>query len=325
MGRHGLDASRPAPDDRPPLQDRALSEDRAPPWRRPRAEDPGRSPIRRRSANREPAGIRGRPSGGPGPRHRAGLGAGRHRLRRVRRIVTVVLRLGGAPPPTVHRLADSARRPPRPVRLRTRRAAGRDHRRVGHREQRTGRLPPSPRAAVDPQRLRHPALLSCVEPDGGSCGGWTVAGAGNVDWEDIAAGPGPQPGEHYLYVGDIGDNTKSRDDVVVYRVVEPTVPIPSDPGADGVTAPATALRLRYDDGPHDAESLMVHPTTGDIYVITKSFGDTRVYKAPPGGRRADPGRQPRPGAVRPGHGGRHLPRRTAGGGVHAGRRLRADR
>ena len=76
----------------------------------------------------------------------------------------------------------------------------------------------------------NPPVVFCVEPDGGSCGGWTVDGAGNVDWEDIAAGPGPQPGEHYLYVGDIGDNTRSRDDVVVYRVVEPTVPTGPGPG-----------------------------------------------------------------------------------------------
>jgi hypothetical protein len=130
----------------------------------------------------------------------------------------------------------------------------------------------------------NPPLLFCVEPDGGSCGRWTVAGASNVDWEDIAAGPGPQPGEHYLYVGDIGDNTESRAEVVVYRVVEPVVAPPSGtPAPGGTTAPATALRLHYPDGPHDAESLMVHPTTGDLYVVTKALGATAVYQAPPEG------------------------------------------
>ncbi len=128
----------------------------------------------------------------------------------------------------------------------------------------------------------NPPVLFCVEPDGGSCGGWTVDGAENVDWEDLAAGPGPQPGERYLYVGDIGDNDRVRDDVVVYRVVEPTVaPPPSEVG--GRTALAVTIPLRYDDGPHDAESLMVHPTTGDLYVLTKSAGDTDVYRAPPEG------------------------------------------
>jgi len=130
-----------------------------------------------------------------------------------------------------------------------------------------------------------PAVLFCVEPDGGPCGGWTVTNAGNVDWEDIAAGPGPQRGEQYLYVGDIGDNTMERPDLVVYRVIEPTVAAASGGGGGGGgdTAPAVALRLRYDDGRHDTESLMVRPTTGDIYVITKEAGDTGVYKARPEG------------------------------------------
>ncbi|HVF13083.1 MAG TPA: hypothetical protein VM942_00720 [Acidimicrobiales bacterium] len=124
-----------------------------------------------------------------------------------------------------------------------------------------------------------PPIVFCVEPDGGSCGGWNVAGADNIDWEDIAAGPGPRPGEHYLYIGDIGDNTLSRPDVVVYRVLEPTVDAPQE----RVTAPATALRFRYDDGAHDAESLMVHPGTGDVYVVVKAPGDVGVYKGAPEG------------------------------------------
>jgi hypothetical protein len=127
-----------------------------------------------------------------------------------------------------------------------------------------------------------PPMLFCVEADGTSCGGWTVAGATNVDWEDIAAGPGPDAGVRYLYIGDIGDNTQSRADVVVYRVVEPTVTASDRDGTTATTAPATAIRLRYDDGPHNAESLMVHPVTGDIYVVVKEVGDSTVYRAAPG-------------------------------------------
>lgn len=125
-----------------------------------------------------------------------------------------------------------------------------------------------------------PPVLYCVEPDGGSCGAWDVTGAGNVDWEDVAAGPGPVPGEHYLYVGDIGDNARSREEVVVYRVVEPAV-AGGAPG--GTTDTAAAIPLRYEDGPHDAESLLVHPVTGAIYVIVKDLAATGVYRAPPEG------------------------------------------
>jgi hypothetical protein len=122
-----------------------------------------------------------------------------------------------------------------------------------------------------------PPVLFCVENDGSSCGEFTVDGATNVDWEDIAAGPGPDPATTYLYIGDIGDNTESRDGVVVYRVAEPTVTTGEASGA--TTAPATAIPLRYDDGAHNAESLMVHPTTGDIYVVVKEIGDAGVYRA----------------------------------------------
>ena len=122
-----------------------------------------------------------------------------------------------------------------------------------------------------------PPVLFCVEADGSSCGVFTVDGATNVDWEDIAAGPGPDPATTSLYIGDIGDNTESRDGVVVYRVAEPTVA--GDETTGGTTAPATAIPLRYADGPHNAESLMVHPTTGDIYVVVKEIGDTGVYRA----------------------------------------------
>jgi hypothetical protein len=40
-------------------------------------------------------------------------------------------------------------------------------------------------------------------------------------------------------------------------------------GAPGTTANAEAIRLRYPDGKFDAETLLVHPSTGNIYIITK--------------------------------------------------------
>ncbi len=66
---------------------------------------------------------------------------------------------------------------------------------------------------------------------------------------------------------------------MIYRVREPKLADP--PAATGETAPAEAIRLRYEDEPHDAEALMVHPTTGDIYVVTKDL-PAAVYKASPG-------------------------------------------
>src|SRR5207248_10241087 len=101
----------------------------------------------------------------------------------------------------------------------------------------------------------------------------------NVDWEDIAIGPGVD-GKPALYVGDIGDNNRSRDDTAVYRLPEPAV----DPGKtmrEATTAPAERFPYRYPDGHHDAETLLVHPQTKEVFIIAKEgSGVTGVYVYP---------------------------------------------
>jgi hypothetical protein len=113
---------------------------------------------------------------------------------------------------------------------------------------------------------------------GADRGKWHVNGASAVDWEDIAIGPGPVRGKSYLFLGDIGDNSWNRKDVVVYRVEEPKIT-----GAGlHQTGSSKAIRLRYPDGPHDAEALLVHPVTGTIYIVTKARGkdrETLVFRA----------------------------------------------
>ena len=110
-----------------------------------------------------------------------------------------------------------------------------------------------------------------------------VAGAQARDWEDMAIGPGPKPGESYLYIGDIGDNPKTQQQIVVYRVSEPKLTAADKASSKRnpkTTAPAEAIRLRYPDGKNDAETLLVHPTTGNLYVITKvGFRNASVYEA----------------------------------------------
>ncbi len=114
-------------------------------------------------------------------------------------------------------------------------------------------------------------VLYCVGSTGEACGAWRVTGGEARDWEDIAAGPGPDPAKSYLYVGDIGDNLRDLGAVVVYRVPDPDVPSRAGGSGPGrsATEPAGRLRLRYPDGPHDAEALLVHPDTGDVYVVVK--------------------------------------------------------
>ena len=108
-----------------------------------------------------------------------------------------------------------------------------------------------------------------------------LTGAQAIDWEDLAAGPGPVAGEEYLYAADVGDNNALRASVTVYRVPEPAVPEGGAAGTLGVESTA-ALHLTYPDGPRDAEAVMVDPVTGEIVVVEKrlSGGPVGVYRAP---------------------------------------------
>ena len=118
---------------------------------------------------------------------------------------------------------------------------------------------------------------------GNSLGVFRVNGANARDWEDISIGPGPQANQSYLYIGDIGDNSEARPDIVVYRVPEPDLKTANKGSTKArplTTTPAEVIRLKYPDGKHDAETLLVHPTTGNLYIMTKvAFANPVVYEA----------------------------------------------
>jgi hypothetical protein len=96
-----------------------------------------------------------------------------------------------------------------------------------------------------------------------------------TDLEDIAIGPGPDPGVDYLYLGDIGDNEQDRDEIRVFRLAEPKI----QPGNSmQITANRVEqLRLTYPDDSYDAETLLVDPTTGDLFVVTKEKKRARLF------------------------------------------------
>lgn len=100
--------------------------------------------------------------------------------------------------------------------------------------------------------------------------GRTVGGASwseePVDAEALA----PMPDGSVL-VGDTGGNNTPRDSVTVLQV-----PVPR--GFEQVTPKRHVLT--YPEGTHDAETLLVHPVTGRIFVVTKSFEGAVVYAAP---------------------------------------------
>jgi hypothetical protein len=115
-------------------------------------------------------------------------------------------------------------------------------------------------------------------------GTFTLSGVKADDWEDIAVGPGPGAGT-FLYLGDIGDNAARtgdgtpRSEISVYRIAEPSVDVGAPVGSRAVSDHAR-LRFIYPDGPHDCETLMVDPVTGDLLVVSKEEkSPPRVYRA----------------------------------------------
>jgi hypothetical protein len=124
------------------------------------------------------------------------------------------------------------------------------------------------------------ARVFALDGTGAVRGTYSLTGATAVDWEDIAVVAGPTPGSGTIYAGDIGDNALARSEIQVYRVAEPEVPA-TGPAVTTALSGVETLHLTYPDGPHDAETLLVDPATGDILVITKLLlgGTVGIYRA----------------------------------------------
>lgn len=106
-----------------------------------------------------------------------------------------------------------------------------------------------------------------------------VEGFDPVDVEDLALGPCGAGDGDCLFIADIGDNQARRPSVEIVLVREP-----SETARE--VAPERRIRVRYPDGPHDAESLAIHPNL-DLFILTKapdygrlSAGPSVLYRIP---------------------------------------------
>lgn len=118
-----------------------------------------------------------------------------------------------------------------------------------------------------------PAQLNLLSHGGKLAGRLALPGITNRDWEDMAAGPGPQPGVTYLYLADIGDNLARNDQNVIYRLVEPK-------SLTETVGSIDRIAFQYGDGPRDAETLLLDPLTRDLWIVSKENSTTRLYQLP---------------------------------------------
>ncbi|MBC2904593.1 WD40 repeat domain-containing protein [Streptomyces cupreus] len=98
----------------------------------------------------------------------------------------------------------------------------------------------------------------------------TMTGVGAPrDVEAISVGP-----DNQLYVGDIGDNLGGTwPHVWIYQLPEPEE-------LRDQTVRATQYVVKYEDGARDAESLVVHPKTGRVYIADKKEEGGHLYEGP---------------------------------------------
>ncbi len=98
----------------------------------------------------------------------------------------------------------------------------------------------------------------------------TLTGVGTPrDVEAIAVGPGNR-----LFVGDIGDNLGGTWPYVwIYELPEPKQ-------LKDQSVKATQYVVKYSDGARDAESMVVHPKTGRVYLIDKNEDGGHLYEGP---------------------------------------------
>lgn len=121
------------------------------------------------------------------------------------------------------------------------------------------------------------AALFALGTDGKLLGSMRLRNLRNEDWEDVAAFT--LDGKPWLLVGDIGDNTARRPFITLHLVAEPMREelSPKTP----ITVPVTwTLRVRYEDGAHDCESVAVDPVERAIYLISKRDNPSRLYSVP---------------------------------------------
>jgi len=107
-----------------------------------------------------------------------------------------------------------------------------------------------------------------------------IRDAANFDWEDIASCK-DEKGTPMLFIGDIGDNFFIRATIQVYQIPEPELNAPGQPVGETETAAPQMWRAYYPDGKRNSESLLVHPQTKRLYLLTKSDdGRCALYAFP---------------------------------------------
>ena len=115
--------------------------------------------------------------------------------------------------------------------------------------------------------------IYAIDASGHDLGRMTIKGAKNKDWEDITRVIGEEG--PILVIGDTGDNHNSRKKVTLYFVKEPAME-----QFEAKLEPIHRLKVRYEDGPRDVESMAYDPASDMILFLSKRDKPPRLYGIP---------------------------------------------
>ncbi|MDO9380557.1 MAG: hypothetical protein Q7T56_17065 [Nocardioidaceae bacterium] len=113
-----------------------------------------------------------------------------------------------------------------------------------------------------------PTVLVVEIASGDVVGTTELEGDGFADVEALAV-----DGDGTLWIGDVGDNAGTRDDLAVYST--------GQPGRGDAAATPRRFPVAYAGGvAEDAEALLADPATGRLSVVTKGFLGGSLYRLP---------------------------------------------
>ena len=116
------------------------------------------------------------------------------------------------------------------------------------------------------------ARLYAISRRGGKLATFSVVGAENTDWEDLASFD--MDGHHWLLVADTGDNGGLRRTLQLHVFEEPATI------EDGVLRPAWTIVFRWPDGARDCEAVAVDPVRREILLVSKKRRPPELFSLP---------------------------------------------
>lgn len=114
--------------------------------------------------------------------------------------------------------------------------------------------------------------ITILNTTGKTIGSIWLEGLKNRDWEDIAVARSIVDSTAYIYVANIGDNSRKYEEVEIYRFPEPILP------AMDIKVVPEQMKIRYPNGPVNAETILVDHNSNDIWIVSKEVRGATLYK-----------------------------------------------